>query len=39
MKRSLRATSVVLFLLCLMYLITYVDSVDIATAAEPIRKD
>lgn len=33
------ATGLVLFLLCLMYLITYIDRVNIATAAEPIRKD
>ena len=33
------ATGWVLFLLCLMYLITYIDRVNIATAAEPIRKE
>ncbi|HZR09927.1 MAG TPA: MFS transporter [Myxococcales bacterium] len=33
------ATGLVLFLLCLMYLITYIDRVNLATAAEPIRKD
>ena len=34
-----RATAVVLGLLCLMYLITYVDRVNIATAATSIRRD
>ncbi len=34
-----RATSVVLGLLCLMYLITYIDRVNIATAAGEIRRD
>src|SRR6516225_2165769 len=33
------ATGLVLFLLCMMYLITYIDRVNIATAAEPIRKE
>ena len=33
------ATGVVLGLLCLMYLITYVDRVNIATAASSIRRD
>ena len=33
------STGIVLFLLCLMYLITYIDRVNIATAAEPIRKE
>jgi MFS family permease len=33
------ATSVVLFLLCLMYLITYVDRVNISTAAIAFRKE
>src|SRR5262249_19232295 len=37
--RIRRATSIVLGLLCLMYLITYVDRVNIATAASEIRKD
>ena len=41
MKRLLKpsASGSVLFLLCLMYLITYIDRVNIATAAEPIRKE
>jgi MFS family permease len=34
-----RATSVVLGLLCVMYLITYVDRVNIATAAPAIRRE
>jgi sugar phosphate permease len=34
-----RATTIVLGLLCLMYLITYVDRVNIATAAADIRKE
>ncbi len=34
-----RATTIVLGLLCLMYLITYVDRVNIATAAIEIRKE
>src|SRR5947209_17611152 len=37
--RRFSATGMVLFLLCLMYLITYIDRVNIATAAEPIRKE
>src|SRR5262249_3379412 len=37
--RKPTATGLVLFLLCLMYLITYIDRVNIATAAEPIRKE
>jgi len=37
--RKPTATGFVLFLLCLMYLITYIDRVNIATAAEPIRKE
>jgi MFS family permease len=37
--RVLAATNVVLGLLCLMYLITYVDRVNIATAASEIRRD
>jgi MFS family permease len=41
MKRLLKpsASGFVLLLLCLMYLITYIDRVNIATAAEPIRKE
>src|SRR5438094_797607 len=38
MKRP-RSTTVVLGLLCVMYLITYVDRVNIATAASEIRRD
>src|SRR5437870_4095754 len=38
MKRP-RCTTVVLGLLCVMYLITYVDRVNIATAASEIRRD
>lgn len=34
-----RATTIVLGLLCLMYLITYIDRVNIATAANEIRKE
>src|SRR5438132_14318085 len=37
--RRLRPTDVVLGLLCLMYLITYVDRVNIATAADSIRRE
>ena len=40
MKREWpNATDIVLLLLCLMYLITYVDRVNIATAADFIRRD
>ncbi len=35
----LSAPSIVLFLLCLMYFITYVDRVNVATAASDIQKD
>ena len=38
MKRP-RSTTIVLGLLCVMYLITYVDRVNIATAASEIRRD
>src|SRR5881392_3850218 len=38
-SRRLRPTDVVLGLLCLMYLITYVDRVNIATAAPEIRRE
>ena len=38
-RSQLRPTTVVLGLLCLMYLITYVDRVNIATAAGEIRKE
>ena len=37
--RRPRATEIVLGLLCVMYLITYVDRVNIATAATSIRRD
>jgi MFS family permease len=37
--RRLRPTNIVLALLCLMYLITYVDRVNIATAADAIRRE
>ena len=37
--RLRRATTIVLGLLCLMYLITYVDRVNVATAASEIRKE
>ena len=36
---KVRATAIVLFLLCLMYGITYIDRVNIATAAGPIQKE
>jgi sugar phosphate permease len=38
-SRFAKTTGTVLFLLCLMYLITYIDRVNLATAAEPIRKE
>src|SRR5438477_9637569 len=34
-----RATSVVLFLLCLMYAITYIDRVNVSTAAAAFREE
>ena len=37
--RRLTATETVLGLLCLMYLITYVDRVNIATAASEIKRE
>jgi sugar phosphate permease len=37
--RRVRPTDIVLGLLCLMYLITYVDRVNIATAADAIRRE
>jgi sugar phosphate permease len=37
--RRLRPTHIVLALLCLMYLITYVDRVNIATAADAIQRE
>ena len=39
MKRVLNAPNVILFLLCLMYLITYIDRVNISTAAAPIQAE
>src|SRR5207244_13190150 len=38
-RRRLGASSIVLGLLCVMYLITYVDRVNIATAAPAIRRE
>jgi MFS family permease len=38
-KRILSAPGVVLFLLCVMYFLTYVDRVNIATAASEIQKE
>jgi MFS family permease len=37
--RRIRPTDIVLGLLCMMYLITYVDRVNIATAADAIRRE
>jgi sugar phosphate permease len=39
MRNPAKATNVVLFLLCLMYLITYVDRVNISTAAAVIKTE
>lgn len=39
MKNKLNATNIVLFLLCMMYFITYIDRVNIATAAPFIKED
>jgi sugar phosphate permease len=40
MRRSgHRATSIVLFLLCVMYLITYIDRVNVSTAALAFRTE
>jgi len=39
MRRYATATNIVLFLLCVMYLITYIDRVNISTAAAEIRKE
>src|SRR6266540_3240491 len=36
---SVRATNVVLFLLCLMYAITYIDRVNVSTAAAAFREE
>src|SRR3954465_11671534 len=38
-SRRLRPTNIVLALLCVMYLITYVDRVKIATAADAIQRE
>jgi MFS family permease len=38
-KTGYRATSIVLFLICIMYLITYVDRVNISTAAIEFRRE
>src|SRR3954447_17043923 len=38
-KPIISATGMVLFLLCLMYLVTYIDRVTLEPAAEPIRKE
>src|SRR3954464_11525603 len=37
--RRIKPTHIVLGLLCMMYLITYVDRVNIATAADAIRRE
>ena len=37
--RLLKTTNAVLLIICLMYLITYVDRVNIATAAPPMQKE
>ncbi len=39
MRKYFSATNMVLFLLCLMYLITYVDRVNISTAGAAIKSD
>ncbi|MGZ4819500.1 MAG: hypothetical protein ACXVZJ_12800, partial [Terriglobales bacterium] len=39
MRLRLKATHVVLGMLCVMYLITYVDRVNIGTAASEIQKE
>jgi MFS family permease len=39
MRRYMTPPNIVLFLLCLMYLITYIDRVNISTAAVDIRKE
>ena len=39
MKRHFKATHVVLALLCVMYFITYIDRVNIGTAASEIQKE
>src|ERR1700716_1805555 len=39
MRKYVKATNVVLFLLCVMYLITYIDRVNISTAAAVIKTE
>jgi sugar phosphate permease len=39
MRKYVKATNVVLFLLCMMYLITYIDRVNISTAAAVIKTE
>src|SRR3981081_3756145 len=39
MRKYVKATNVVLFLLCVMYLITYIDRVNISTAASVIKTE
>src|ERR1700739_1916106 len=39
MRLRLKATHVVLLLLCVMYFITYIDRVNIGTAASAIQKE
>ncbi len=39
MKKMFRATNVVLMLLCLMYFITYLDRVNVSTAAAGFAKE
>src|ERR1700749_5194730 len=38
-KSLFKTTNIVLLVICLMYLITYIDRVNIATAAPPMQKD
>jgi len=38
-RSPFKATNIVLLIICLMYLITYIDRVNIATAAPPMQKD
>jgi sugar phosphate permease len=39
MRKYFKATNVVLFMLCMMYLITYIDRVNISTAASVIKTE
>src|ERR1700694_5381493 len=39
MKIRLRATTIVLFMLCMMYFITYLDRVNVSTAAAGFGKE